>query len=100
MPDEREVRRLLALLLVTDARRPTRTDVHGRLLLLEEQDRSAWDRAAIQEGHRLVLGALRGGNPGRFGLQAAIATLHAAAPSYAETHWPQVLTLYDELHKV
>jgi RNA polymerase sigma-70 factor (ECF subfamily) len=97
MPDEREVRGLLALLLVTDARRPTRTDAHGRLLLLEDQDRTAWDQAAIEEGHQLVVGALRGGNPGRFGLQAAIAALHAAAPSYAETDWPQVLTLYDEL---
>ena len=100
MPDEREVRGLLALLLVTDARRSTRTDAHGRLLLLEEQDRSAWDRAAIEEGHQLVVGALRGGNPGRYALQAAIAALHAAAPSYAETDWPQVLTLYDELLKV
>ncbi len=97
MPDEREVRGLLALLLVTDARRPTRTDAHGRLLLLEDQDRTAWDQAAIEEGHQLVVGALRGGNPGRFGLQAAIAALHATAPSYAETDWPQVLTLYDEL---
>jgi RNA polymerase sigma-70 factor (ECF subfamily) len=100
MPDEREVLGLLALLLVTDARRPTRTDDQGRLLLLEEQDRSAWDRSAIEEGHRLVLGALRGGDPGRFGLQAAIAALHAVAPSYAETDWPQVLTLYDELLRV
>jgi RNA polymerase sigma-70 factor, ECF subfamily len=100
MPDEREVLGLLSLLLVTDARRPTRTDDQGRLLLLEEQDRSAWDRSAIEEGHRLVLGALRGGDPGRFGLQAAIAALHAVAPSYAETDWPQVLTLYDELLRV
>jgi RNA polymerase sigma-70 factor (ECF subfamily) len=100
MPDEREVLGLLALLLVTDARRPTRTDDQGRLLLLEEQDRSAWDRSAIEEGHRLVLGALRGGDPGRFGLQVAIAALHAVAPSYAETDWPQVLTLYDELLRV
>jgi RNA polymerase sigma-70 factor, ECF subfamily len=100
MPDEREVKGLLALLLVTDARRITRTDAHGRLLLLEEQDRSAWNQAAIDEGHRLVLGALRDGKPGRFGLQAAIAALHAGAPSYAETDWPQVLTLYDELLKV
>lgn len=100
MPDEREVLGLLALLLVTDARRPTRTDDQGRLLLLEEQDRSAWDRSAIEEGHRLVLGALRCGDPGRFGLQAAIAALHAVAPSYAETDWPQVLTLYDELLRV
>ena len=100
MPDEREVRGLLALLLVTDARRSTRTDTEGRLLLLEEQDRSAWDRAAIEEGHRLVVGALGGGNPGRYALQAAIAALHAQAPSQAETDWPQVLTLYDELLKV
>jgi RNA polymerase sigma-70 factor, ECF subfamily len=100
MPDEREVRGLLALLLVTDARRSTRTDDHGRLLLLEEQDRSAWDHSAIEEGHQLVLGALRGGNPGRYALQAAIAALHAAAPSYDETDWPQILALYDELLKV
>ena len=100
MPDKREVLGLLALLLVTDARRPTRTDAQGRLLLLEEQDRSAWDQVTIEGGHRLVVGALRGGKPGRFGLQAAIAALHAAAPSYAETDWPQVLTLYDELLEV
>lgn len=100
MPDEREVRGLLALLLVTDARRVTRTDPSGRLQLLEEQDRSRWDAGLIEEGHQLVLGALRGGNPGRFALQAAIAALHAQAPSYAETDWPQVLMLYDELLKV
>jgi RNA polymerase sigma-70 factor (ECF subfamily) len=108
MPDEREVRGLLALLLVTDARRATRTDEDGRLLRLEEQDRSAWDRAAIEEGHQLVVNALRGGSifasaaasgaaPGKFALQAAIAALHTQAPSYAETDWPQVLTLYDAL---
>ena len=100
MPDEREVKGLLTLLLVTDARRSTRTDAQGRLLLLEEQDRSAWDRDAIEEGHRLVVSALRGGNPGRYALLAAIAALHAQAPSYDETDWPQVLTLYDELLKV
>jgi RNA polymerase sigma-70 factor, ECF subfamily len=100
MPDEREVKGLLALLLVTDARRSTRTDAQGRLLLLEEQDRSAWNQAAIDEGHRLVLGALSGSKPGRFGLQAAIAALHAGAPSFDETDWPQVMTLYDELLKI
>jgi RNA polymerase sigma-70 factor (ECF subfamily) len=100
MPDEREVKGLLALLLVTDARRATRTDSDGRLLLLDEQDRSAWDRAAIEEGHQLILQALRGGGPGRFALQAAIAALHAEAPSLEETDWPQVLQLYDELLKV
>jgi RNA polymerase sigma-70 factor, ECF subfamily len=97
MPDEREARGLLALLLLTDARRATRTGPDGRLLLLEEQDRSRWDRAAIGEGLSLVPGSLRGGCPGRFALQAAIAALHAEAPSYAETDWPQVLDLYSEL---
>jgi RNA polymerase sigma-70 factor (ECF subfamily) len=99
MPDEREVRGLLALLLLTDARRATRLDAAGRLLLLEEQDRSQWDRAAIAEGAGLVVDALRGGRPGRFALQAAIAAVHAEAPSYAATDWPQLLGLYDELLK-
>jgi RNA polymerase sigma-70 factor (ECF subfamily) len=97
MPDEREVRGLLALLLLTDARRATRSGPDGRLLLLEEQDRSRWDRRAISEGTDLVPGALRGGQPGRFAIQAAIAALHAEAPSYASTDWPQILVLYDAL---
>jgi RNA polymerase sigma-70 factor, ECF subfamily len=99
MPDEREARGLLALLLLTDARRATRTGADGRLLLLEEQDRSRWDRAAIAEGTALVTDGLRGrpGPPGRFLLQAAIAGVHAEAPSYAGTDWPQLLLLYDEL---
>ena len=99
MPDEREARGLLGLLLLTDARRATRSAADGRLLLLEEQDRSRWDRAAIAEGTGLVTGALRGrrGRPGRFLLQAAIAAVHAEAPSYADTDWPQLLRLYDEL---
>jgi RNA polymerase sigma-70 factor (ECF subfamily) len=100
MPDEREVRGLLALLLLTDARRATRSTSDGRLALLQEQDRSAWDRAAIAEGTALVVGALRGGHPGRFALQAAIAALHAEAPSYAETDWHQMRRLYDELLRV
>jgi RNA polymerase sigma-70 factor (ECF subfamily) len=97
MPDEPEVGGLLGLLLVTDARRSTRTDAQGRLVLLEDQDRSAWDRAAIDEGHHLIVAALRAGRPGRFALQAAIAALHATAPSYAATDWSQVLALYDQL---
>ena len=97
MPDEREVRGLLALLLLTDARRVTRADADGRLLLLAEQDRSRWNRDAIAEGIALVPGALRGGSPGRFALQAAIAALHAEAPSYAETDWRQIVQLYDAL---
>jgi RNA polymerase sigma-70 factor, ECF subfamily len=97
MPDEREVRGLLALLLLTQARRAARLDAGGRLLLLADQDRSQWDRAAIARGGELVVGALRGGRPGRFALQAAIAAVHAEAPSYAATDWPQLLGLYDEL---
>ncbi|MEV0426330.1 DUF6596 domain-containing protein [Micromonospora sp. NPDC050495] len=99
MPDEPEVRGLLALLLLTDARRATRTDEAGRLLVLADQDRSRWDRAAIVEGNDLVLGAFRTGRVGRYALQAAIASLHAVAPSYAATDWPQIVRLYDELRK-
>jgi RNA polymerase sigma-70 factor (ECF subfamily) len=97
MPDEREVRGLLALLLLTDARRATRADADGRLMLLADQDRSRWDHAAIAEGKELVPGALRGGQPGRFALQAAIAALHAEAPAYDQTDWPQIVQLYDAL---
>ncbi|MGX7681983.1 RNA polymerase sigma factor [Jatrophihabitans sp. DSM 45814] len=98
MPDEAEVHGLLALMLVTDARRPGRTDAGGNLVLLADQDRTRWDRAAIDEGHLLVVGALRhGGLPGRFALQAAISSLHAEAPSYFETDWPQIVGLYDLL---
>jgi hypothetical protein len=97
MPDDREVRGLLALLLLTDARRATRTAADGRLLLLEEQDRTHWDRQAIGEGRQLVNQALRRGRPGRFALQAAIAAVHAEAPSSADTDWPEVLGLYDLL---
>jgi RNA polymerase sigma-70 factor (ECF subfamily) len=99
MPDEREVKALLALLLLNHARRATRTTPDGGLLLLEEQDRDQWDRTAIAEGHQLVVEALRGGRPGRFALQAAIAAVHAMAPTYADTDWGQILILYDELLK-
>ena len=68
-------------MLLTDARRATRVGADGRLLLLEEQDRSRWDRAAIDEARALVTDALRGGRPGRFALQAAIAAMHAEAPT-------------------
>ncbi|TDD80420.1 RNA polymerase sigma factor [Actinomadura rubrisoli] len=97
MPGEPEVTGLLALLLAGHARRATRTDEDGRLLLLEEQDRSAWDREAIAEAHELVVAALRAGVPGRFALQAAIAALHATAPTYGDTDWDQILVLYDAL---
>lgn len=97
MPDEREVLGLLALITITDARRATRTGPDGRLLLLSEQDRTRWDRAEVDEGVALVRAALRGARPGRFALQAAIAALHAGAPSYDETDWNQILRLYDLL---
>ena len=100
MPDEREVRGLLALLLVTDARRSTRIDAQGRPVRLAEQDRSQWDRAAIAEAHDLIVAGLRGGPAGRFVLQAAIASLHAEAPSFDETDWPQIVRLYDQLLSV
>jgi RNA polymerase sigma-70 factor (ECF subfamily) len=97
LPAGTEVAGLLALLLVHQARRATRTDDAGRLLRLEDQDRSRWDTTMIAEADRLVVEALEGGPPGRFGVQAAIAALHAQAPGYAETDWPQILTLYDVL---
>jgi RNA polymerase sigma-70 factor (ECF subfamily) len=100
MPDEPEVTGLLALMLVTDARRATRTDAQGRLLRLEEQNRTQWDHSAIAEGRDLVLRSMRVGRPGRYRLQAAIAALHAEAPRYEDTDWPQILTLYDALRRV
>src|SRR5260221_567945 len=92
MPDEPEVCGLLALLLITDARRATRTDANGGLQLLENQDRSLWDAAAIAEGSALVVGALRGGRPGRFALQAAVPAVHAQPPSEAAPHRPELLS--------
>ena len=100
MPREREVLGLLALVMLTDARRRARTDAHGRLVLLEDQDRSQWDGAAIDRGRALVLRALTGGRPappGRFALQAAIAAVHAEAGCWAETDWPQIVDLYGVL---
>ncbi|HEU5355684.1 MAG TPA: sigma-70 family RNA polymerase sigma factor [Actinocrinis sp.] len=100
MPDEREVRGLLALLLLTDARAQARTDAQGRLVLLENQDRRLWNQDQIREGMSLVPEALRGGHPGRYGLQAAIAALHAEAKTYQDTDWPQIVDLYDVLMRV
>ena len=91
---------LLALLLVHHARAATRVDDAGRLLRLSEQDRLSWDGGAITEADALVVASLRAGPPGRFTLQAAIAALHAQAPSYEETDWPQLLELYDALLRV
>jgi RNA polymerase sigma factor (sigma-70 family) len=100
MPDDTEVRGLLALLLVTDARRATRVDADGRLIRLQDQDRSQWDSAALAEAHQEIVGCLRAGLPGRYVLQAAIASLYADAPSFAETDWSQLVELYDRLGDV
>ena len=100
LPADREAAGLLALLLVHHARRATRTDDAGRLVRLEHQDRSRWDAGLIAEADRLVVAALGAGPPGRFTLQAAIASLHAQAPTYEETDWPQIRTLYDVLLRV
>jgi len=100
MPDEREVRGLLALILLTDARRETRVGPDGRMLLLEEQDRSRWDLAAIEEGTQLVVSALRRGQPGRFALQAAIAALHAQSARASDTDWREIAALYTLLHRL
>ena len=100
MPDEAEVRGLHALLLVTDARRATRAGADGQLVRLKDQDRSQWDRAALAEADELITGCLRAGPPGRYVLQAAIASLYAEAPSYDETDWPQIIAMYDRLLEV
>ena len=101
MPDEPEVSGLLALMLLHDARRQTRVDDNGDLVLLAEQDRERWDRDEISEGITLVEQALRRSalmrGPGRYQLQAAIAALHDEAPSAEATDWPQIEALYRQL---
>ena len=97
MPDEREVRGLLALMLVTDARRSTRLGTDGALLRLEAQDRSRWDMVAIAHAKELINEGLRAPRPGRFILQAAIALVHAESPSFDATDWKAIVRLYDEL---
>ncbi|MFC4856970.1 RNA polymerase sigma factor [Actinophytocola glycyrrhizae] len=97
LPAEREVAGLLALMLLTHARRTTRTGRDGELLLLDEQDRTHWDRPMIEEGSALAETALTGGPPGPYGVQAAIAALHDEAPDLPATDWPQIVALYDVL---
>ena len=97
LPAEPEVTGLLALLLLTDARRPARVDDRGGLVLLADQDRGLWDRAAISEGTALVESALRLGRPGAYQLQAAIAACHSTAARAEDTDWRQIAALYGEL---
>ena len=96
MPDERDARGLLALILLNEARRDSRTGEHGDLILLEHQNRLRWDRAMIAEGVGLVIEALNG-RPSRYAIQAAISAVHAQAPSWGETDWRQIVQLYDAL---
>nr|WP_240196910.1 DUF6596 domain-containing protein [Nonomuraea lactucae] len=84
-------------MLLIHARRHARTGPDGVALLLEQQDRARWDHAMIGEGAALVVAALRGGPPGPYGVQAAIAALHDEAASLAGTDWPQIVALYDVL---
>jgi RNA polymerase sigma factor (sigma-70 family) len=94
LPEDGEVAGLLALMLLTDARRPARTRPDGALVPLAEQDRSSWDRSSIAEGVAIITDALRRYAVGPFQVQAAIAAIHDEAPTAAETDWPQILELY------
>jgi RNA polymerase sigma-70 factor (ECF subfamily) len=100
MPDEPETLGLLALLLLHDARRAARTDAAGDLVILEDQDRARWDPTEIDEGTAMLRTALRGGNPGPYQLQAAIAACHATAPTAADTDWVQIARLYSQLARM
>ncbi|HET8582851.1 MAG TPA: DUF6596 domain-containing protein [Jatrophihabitans sp.] len=97
LPDDGEVTGLLALMLLTDARRPARTAADGALVPLAEQDRTRWDAALIREGVELISATLPRAVPGPYQLQAAIAAVHDEAPSAEQTDWPQILALYDLL---
>jgi RNA polymerase sigma-70 factor, ECF subfamily len=97
MPDEPEALGLLALMLLTDARRGARTTGAGDLVLLADQDRDRWDRALIAEGQDLVRRCLRRGQPGPYQIQAAIQAVHSDAAAAADTDWRQIVQLYDQL---
>jgi RNA polymerase sigma factor (sigma-70 family) len=99
-PDDAEVAGLLALMLLTDARRPARTGPNDELVPMAEQDRNLWIAQDISEGVDLVTAALSQGTPGPYQLQAAIAAVHDEAPSYAETDWPQIVGLYELLLRI
>ncbi|MEU8082086.1 RNA polymerase sigma factor [Micromonospora sp. NPDC049101] len=97
MPDEPEALGLLALMLLTESRRPARTTADGELVPLSRQDRELWDTALIAEGQALVRRCLRRDRPGPYQIQAAIAAVHSAARRAADTDWAQILALYDQL---
>ncbi len=97
MPDEREAKGLLALMLLIHARHPARTTPDGQLVLLADQDRQRWDRRLIAEGQALVRECLRRNQPGPYQLQAAINAVHSDAPTFEATDWAQILQLYDQL---
>jgi RNA polymerase sigma-70 factor (ECF subfamily) len=97
LPDEPEVQGLLALMLLTDARRSARVSSDGQMVLLRDQDRTNWDPVATLEGLRLVQRCLRLNRPGPYQIQAAINASHALASSTADTDWPQIVRLYDQL---
>ena len=99
-PDHREAGGLLALMLLSEARRPARTTPEGAMVPLDEQDRSRWDAALVAEGLALVAELVAGVQPGPYLLQATIAAVHAEAPSAEETDWPQILVLYKLLDAV
>jgi RNA polymerase sigma-70 factor (ECF subfamily) len=100
MPDEPEVLGLLALMLLSESRRPTRTTPDGDLVLLADQDRRRWDHELVEEGQTLVRQCLRRGQPGPYQIQAAINAVHSDAPSTKETDWAQIVALYDQLMAV
>ena len=100
LPEDGEVAGLLALMLLTDARRAARTSTDGALVPLAEQDRSRWDAAAITEGVDLITEALATAPIGPYQLQAAIAAVHDEAARAEDTDWPQILTLYEMLHSI
>jgi predicted RNA polymerase sigma factor len=100
VPNDPELTGLLALMLLTDARRAARTGPNRELIPLDEQDRTLWNRARIAEGVALVSAALSKGRVGEYQLQAAIAALHDEAASAEETNWPQILALYSVLKRM